>query len=272
MNRSGKWKGRGRRWPLLLFIILTIGHETRATAQPFSACLNEFWQQHMPKVAAVGPLFALCASHFATLYSSGSETPVYSAEHLTAQQISDAIHMPRQNDFHEDDRLPMSDASTLEDYRGSGYDRGHMAPSGDEPDARAQYESFALSNMVPQDSNDNRYLWADIEMAVRELVLAGGDEVYVVTGPLFDPNGAVTLHGRVEVPTFLFKAVYDPAAGVAGVYVARNAPGWKFWRLSLGDFRSRFGIDPFSGLQLSVQANDALLPDPLSGRHSHPHS
>jgi endonuclease G len=242
MKRKCKRKGWGLRSSFLLVIVLAVGNETVAVAQPFSACSSEFWQQKPPEVAAAGPFYALCASHFATLYSSRSETPVYSAEHLTAQQIADAIHMPRHNDFHEDDRLPISDAATLEEFRRSGYDRGHMAPSGDEPDARSQYESFALSDMVPQDANDNRYLWADIETAVRELVLAGGDEVYVVTGPLFNPNGALALHGRVEVPTFIYKAVYDHSAGFAGVYVARNAPGLKFWKLSLANFQQRYGM------------------------------
>ena len=154
MGIKGKRKVLRRRWPFLLMIVLAVGHATVPAAQPFSACANEFWQQRAPKVAAVGPFYALCASHFATLYSSRTETPVYSAEHLTAQQVADAIHLPRHDDFHEDDRLPISDAATLDEYRGSGYDRGHMAPSGDEPDARSQYESCALSNMVPQDADD----------------------------------------------------------------------------------------------------------------------
>jgi endonuclease G len=131
MNVKSNWKGWGRWWPFLLVIVLAFGHETVAVAQPFSACSNEFWQQQPPQVATTGPLYALCASHFATLYSSRSETPVYSAEHLTAQQIADAIHIPRHNDFHVDGRLPISEAAALDEYRGSGYDRGHMAPSGD---------------------------------------------------------------------------------------------------------------------------------------------
>jgi len=44
-------------------------------------------------------------------------------------------------------------------------------------DVGAQWESFVLSNVVPQNANDNRYLWADIEFAVRGLVLGDGDSV-----------------------------------------------------------------------------------------------
>jgi endonuclease G len=131
MGMKGKRKVWRRRWPFLLMMVLAVGRATVAAAQPLSACANEFWQQRPPEVAGAGPFYALCASHFATLYSSRSETPVYSAEHLTAQQIADAIHIPRHNDFHVDGRLPISEAAALDEYRGSGYDRGHMAPSGD---------------------------------------------------------------------------------------------------------------------------------------------
>jgi endonuclease G len=239
-----------------------------AGEQPFGSCLKEFWQRQPPELQAPEPLYALCASHFATLHLGHTETPLFSAEHLTAQQIDNAIHMPRHNDSHEDDRLPATGASTPGEYRASGFDRGHMAPSGDEPDGRCQYESFALSNMIPQDPNDNRYLWADIETTVREFVLAGGDEIYVVTGPLFIPNGAEALRGQVEVPTFIYRAVYVPSAGFAGVYVARNAPGWKFWKLSLADFRRRFAIGPFPRLRPDIEADGDKLPDPVTVRHS----
>ena len=42
------------------------------------------------------------------------------------------------DEFHEDTRLPSGVASTLEDYRGSDFDRSYMAPNGDMPDARSQ--------------------------------------------------------------------------------------------------------------------------------------
>ncbi len=255
------------------FVVLVMGLGIRSRAfaqQPFAGCVDQFWNGTPPALVANGSADALCAAHFATLYSEQTETPLYSAEHLTPAQIKAAIHLDRVNAFHEDDRLPPGTASTLADYRHSpGIDRGHMAPSGDEPDAASQLQSFALSNVVPQNANDNRNLWAGIEFAVRELVLAEGDEVYVVTGPIFGSDDPPALHGRVEVPMLLFKAVYDETAGIAGVYVARNASGWQFWRLSLADFRNRFGIDAFPGLQPNIEADGSRLPKPLWLRCSH---
>ena len=254
----------------LLAAALGIGHPSQGAEPAFSGCADEFWQHRPPSMTVEGPLYALCASHFATLYSSQTETPLYSAEHLTRRQIEDALRMPRHDAFHDDRRLPDAVASTLEDYRGSGFDRGHMAPSGDEPDNSSQYESFALSNMIPQNPNDNRYLWADIETAVRKFVLANQDEVYVVTGPLFDTTGVRALQGRVEVPAYIYKAVYDPAAGIAGVFVVRNSPGHEFWRLSLAEFRDRSGVDPFPGLPASIEEDASKLPEPIHIWHARP--
>lgn len=251
--------------------VVTLGLLSSADAggDPFVACLGEFWHGSPPALSAQGPLFALCASHFATLYSGESETPLYSAEHLTEEQVEDAIHQHRDDAFHADERLPPIVASTLDDYRHSGWDRGHMAPSGDEPDARSQFESFVLSNMVPQNSDDNRHLWADIETVVRELVLVSGDDVYVVTGPLFSASEPTSINGGVWVPLLLFKAIYDPKAGIAGVYVARNAPGHRYWVVSLKSFADRYGIDPFPGVTEMVAASARELPEPAFDRYHH---
>jgi len=126
--------------------------------QPFAACAGEFGDEQPPSLTMSGVVYALCARHFATLYSAQTETPLYSAEHLTDQQLDEAIHQHRDDTFHADERLPAAVASTLDDHRHSGWDRGHMAPSGDEPGPASQFESFVLSNMVPQDSDDNRHL------------------------------------------------------------------------------------------------------------------
>jgi len=93
---------------------------------------------------------------------------------------------------------------------------------------------------------------------------------HIITGPLFDTNRVRTLWGRVEVPAYIYKAVYDPAAGIAGVFVARNAPGPVFWKLSLADFRNRSGIDPFTGLPANIEADASNLPDPLYKRYADP--
>ena len=66
----------------------------------------------------------------------------------TTASLAAAGATPRQGDFHPDDRLPETDQAQLVDYRQSGFDRGHMTPSGDMPTKTAQEQSFSLANIV----------------------------------------------------------------------------------------------------------------------------
>lgn len=125
---------------------------------------------------------------FATLLSEATKTPFYSAELPTAAQIIAAIHPLRAEEFHEDDCLPAGTGPPLDDYRHSGFDRGHMAPNCDSRTRHPNTRTFALIDVVPHVADDNRHFWADIETAMRKLMLASGDTVYFVTGPIFEPG------------------------------------------------------------------------------------
>ena len=80
-----------------------------------------------------------------------------SSEATTAAgTVAAARDTVRESQFYADPRLPPADQAQLEDYRRSGFDRGHMTPSGDMPDGQAQQQSFSLANMVPQTPELNR--------------------------------------------------------------------------------------------------------------------
>jgi endonuclease G len=91
----------------------------------------------------------LCNDAYAALASGLTRGPLWSAEHLTADALAGARTLPREGRFHADERLPLDDRAERPDYTRSGYDRGHMAPSGDMPDANAQQQSFSLANVGP---------------------------------------------------------------------------------------------------------------------------
>ena len=82
--------------------------------------------------------------------------------------------------FFPDARLPAGYRGELADWTHSGWDRGHLSPSGDFAGLTAQQESYALSNVVPQALGLNRGAWEGIEAAVRGLANAEG-ELYVLT-------------------------------------------------------------------------------------------
>jgi endonuclease G len=207
----------------------------------------------------------LCYAGYAVLFSGLTRTPLWSAEHLTAQRVGNAHGQDRVNAFHPDPNLPVEERSELSDYARSGYDRGHMAPSGDMPDSQSQEESFSLANMIPQDAENNRHLWAKIEGGVRDLAVEAGD-VYVVTGPVFAGENLQSLKGRVLIPTQIYKAVYIPKRAGAAAYLAENGPGQDVRVLSLSALRQLTGIDPFPALAQEVKDRVATLPMPAPSR------
>lgn len=210
----------------------------------------------------------LCFSAYGVMHSGTTRTPLWSAEHLTRQSISQAKTMKRENSFHEENNLPANERSSLSDYARSGYDRGHMSPSGDMPNANAQYESFTLANMIPQNSDNNRNLWEGIESAVRTMTMQRG-ELYVITGPLFLGKSIEQLHSRVMVPTNIFKLVYDPRTKEASAYLVKNEAGSDYQIISVAQLESLAGITFLPDMDSQRKQVRVELPVPTPHNEGH---
>lgn len=93
----------------------------------------------------------------------------------------------RRNNFRADTRIPRRFRASLEAYKGSGFDRGHLVASANNDILQIQNsETFLLSNMSPQRPEFNRKIWRKLESAIRKLndkdyIL----ETYVLTCPIF---------------------------------------------------------------------------------------
>jgi endonuclease G len=203
----------------------------------------------------------LCFEAFAVLHSGVTRTPLWSAEHLTRERLAEGKGLKRENNFHPEDRLPPSDRAELRDYSRSGMDRGHNSPSADMPTRSAQYDSFSLANMVPQDPTNNQNLWEGLERATRTLATKRGS-IYVITGPMFEGSSLKRLNGRVLVPTSMFKAIYDPKRQEAAAYVTPNAPGMAYETLSISELEKRIGFNLFPQMPASVKSTTMELPEP----------
>lgn len=157
-------------------------------------------------------------------YNSKTKNPNWVAWHLTADHADGDI--PRQKDFIEDTSVPTPRA-TLADYGGSGYDRGHMCPAGDNKwDREAMYESFYLTNMCPQNSSLNSGVWNRIEMDCRGWAKRYGD-IYIVCGPIYIDKVHETIgDNKVIVPEAFFKVVLCLNGKPKGLgVIARNTEG-----------------------------------------------
>ena len=203
------------------------------------------------------------------LASGVTHGALWSAEHPTATSLEAARGTERVNDFHPEDRLPVADQAQVEDYRRSGYDRGHMTPSGDMPDATAQDQSFSLANMVPQTPQLNRGIWEGIESAVRHLAQEQG-ELFLVTGPAFVGEELKSIGpDGVLVPSSTWKAVYDPRTGGAGVYVCKNTATPTCVVTSVAALVQAVGVDPFPALSPATKATAMALPQPEASPYAH---
>lgn len=190
----------------------------------FSACPEFFPQAAFPIVPKMPKLRELCFSSFAILYSGETKTPIFVAQRMNRSRLEQARHVQRTDRFYEEARLPKQERAKLEDYKGSGYDRGHMAPAGDMYDEEGMAQSFSLANIVPQDPRHNRGAWSKIEGDTRKFVARATGQVYIFTGPIFEAGHETIGAQKVAVPKYLYKLVYDASNNTARVHWHENAP------------------------------------------------
>jgi DNA/RNA endonuclease G, NUC1 len=224
-------------------------------------CPEFFVNGAEPLVSQANPI-PLCFHEFAVAESVKYKTPIYSAEHLTYEQIEAGGHISRKDAFHAENRLPDVAKALPTDYKRSGYDRGHMTPSRDASSAQTQWETFSMANMIPQAPDNNRKIWAGIEAAVRNIATSEG-EVYVVTGPIYNQNPKF-LNNRIAVPGKIFKAVYIPKTQQAAAYLTNNNSSQDFAVISIAQLQTMTGFDPFPALPTQIKQQVSPLPDPQS--------
>ena len=141
----------------------------------------------------------------------------YSEEHkqaewvyykLNASQLNPTVK--RKNNFRKDPVITKN-SSDLNDYKGTGYDRGHLAPAADmKYNSNSMSESFYLSNISPQSANFNRGIWKKIEKQIRDWSYMYG-ELIIITGPILEcENFGKIGTNSVTIPKWYYKVVIDP--------------------------------------------------------------
>ena len=106
---------------------------TSATGQAlqFAQCPEFFPGNRAPALQLQTHERELCFSSFAVLHNGATKTPVFVVERLNRQSLQQGEGLKRTNKFYADARLPRAERAELDDYKHSGYSRGHMAPAGD---------------------------------------------------------------------------------------------------------------------------------------------
>ena len=175
----------------------------------------------------------------------------------------------RQDDFRPDPALPADWYQVqTSDYSGSGYDRGHMVPSGDRTNTVANNSStFLMTNIVPQLAANNQGSWEEFESYCRTLAQAG-NELYIFSGPV-GQIGTIA-GGRIVVPQYTWKVVLVLPNGdndlarihkgtrTIGIVVPNfppldiNAP-WRNFRVSVDHVELLTGYNFFSSVPKNTQ-------------------
>ena len=150
-------------------------------------------------------------------YSEEHEQALWVAYELTAHEVAGSF--ARTDNFRRDPSIETGSAA-LTDYKGSGYDRGHLAPAADMRWSRdAMSESFYLSNISPQEAGFNRGVWKRLESRVRALA-SKYDKIYVVTGAVLTEGRTTTIGvNGITVPDYYYKVLLDPNTDYAVGYL-----------------------------------------------------
>ena len=164
----------------------------------------------------------------------------YSEAHEQAEWVAYGLkpgHLTQDNRkrpfFIEDPRVATGSAD-WRNYRGSGYDRGHLCPAGDRRFSEAAYnETFYTSNISPQGKGFNAGIWNRLEQQVRSWCRRHGDLI-VVTGGILEKGLEEIGEEDVDVPRAFYKIVLRNS-GEEMVALAFLIPGVESQR-PLSDF------------------------------------
>jgi endonuclease G, mitochondrial len=202
---------------------------------------------------------------FVVSYNPTKLVPNWVAWRLVAEDLGT---VERSNHFHADPMLPANMPSPRPlDYTRSGYDRGHMCPSGDRTASpTANDETFVMTNMEPQVHALNVGPWKGLEELERQLA-RDDKQVFVVAGGIFDSASASLARGET-VPRATFKVivVLDRDAGAGAVSLGTTTYAvimpnsttvlgtrWSQYLVSIDEVERQSGYDFLSDVPEAIQ-------------------
>ncbi len=218
--------------------------------------------------------YLMIKPQYAMSYSRARSSANWVSWHLSTAWQGD---VDRGDNFRPDDSLPAGWYKVQsQEYSGSGFDRGHLCPSGDRDKTIADNDAtFLMTNIIPQAPNNNRGAWADLEVYCRKIVEAGY-ELYITAGVYgkagIGSNGGKSFtldNGKMIVPESVWKVIVILPIGTDDVnrineetrVIAVNIPNkqtitntrWGEYRLSVDDLEKITGYDFLSNVPTAIQ-------------------
>ncbi len=191
-------------WFILPFLFLSVG---ALYAQEDASRVDDRNLSSRPELPKTNPQDEIITHQAYTIsFNKASHVANWVAYELTAGETVAVVK--RNNKFISDPLLTSCTLSNA-DYEGSGYDKGHLAPSADMCFSyETMVESFYLSNMSPQDPGFNRGIWSKLEKQVRQWAI-DNKAVYVVTGTVLSKGFQTIGSNGIAVPSRFYKVILD---------------------------------------------------------------
>lgn len=179
----------------------------------------------------------------------------------------------RQDNFRQDGGLPSGVYQvTPNDYRNSGYDRGHIVPSGDRTRTVSDNSAtFLMTNILPQAPTNNRGVWRELEEYSRDLIYEFDWTLYIIAGA-YGEQGQLASE-QLTVPSRLWKVLIalTPGENLNNIdsdtlVIAVDMPNreiltddWRTYQTTVDRIELATGYDLLSSLPLSTQASIEAL-------------
>jgi endonuclease G len=257
-------------WFLLFATVLNLGW-----SQTTSSLAALITYGGLPKIQDTSNLKILANTAFINGYSEKMKAPlwtVYRLGNMKGAYSDTSGKWERTDNFRTDPRTKSK--INQEAYKGTGYDRGHMAPNNSilvQYGQMAQLETFFMSNICPQSPVLNQGIWKHLEQFENEL-LAQDDEknkqvtdLFVICGPIYSAKPDTTKTG-IPIPTSYYRIlVYAKGYGAVPKAVAfifpQDVPGGKGNKqfldfvTTVDEIEKLTGIDFFTDLSAQKQKN-----------------
>ena len=173
----------------------------------------------------------------------------------------------RQDNFRQDGSLPTGSYQvTPNDYRNTGYDRGHIVPSGDRTSSvQDNSATFLMTNVQPQAPANNQGIWRELEEYSRDQVYQFDKQLYIIAGGYGQQT--YLANGRVTVPSRLWKiiVILDPRKSIENIDLGTpivvvdmpnrdtQSPDWRTYQTTIDRLELATGYDFLSQVPGDIQ-------------------
>ena len=202
----------------LLAVSLSASAWTQRAPNPVAQC-----QVHAPYgfPQSSRQVTAICRQAYLVGYDAAAKIPEFVTYELLPQNALGCI--ARTNAFTADQSV--ANGPRPDDYAGTGFDKGHAVPDGDLSwDQQVEYESFLMTNMLPQAGSLNRGIWKLLETSVRGWAVQRNQSYTIYVGGIYTSTNKKIGTGVIVPHAFYKIVINNQTSEVAGWAFPHVAP------------------------------------------------